>query len=251
MVPRTITGIPDGELPGPPVIKALCHFPEGHVAQLPVIELSLDGAFICSVRPPPVGTDLTVTLQAAARTPIPALEARVVSRRIDPAAADQSGFMVAFQQLADRQRQRLEDLVGLLRKRAPSAKPSPPPAVAERRKQPRVDVDFIAEVPLPIGVKRFRMQNLSMSGALLVIRGRRLPSGVFRGANIDVRVHAPDVEEVIPLQAEVVRVNDQEQPLRVAVRFHDMDDDTAALLESLILYALIQAGFPAFPYVGA
>ena len=121
--------------------------------------------------------------------------------------------------------------------------------MAERRTQPRVDVDFLAEIPLPSGIASFRMLNLSMSGALLVLDKKKLHSAVVQNAELPIEVISQDVGDPLPLTCVVVRVDDgaSDGPT-VAVRFTRMDDDQEAMLESLMLYSMIQKGFPAYPY---
>jgi hypothetical protein len=231
------------------VIRATCHFESGHVARLPVSDLSAEGAFVCSVRPPSIGARVQVTLQADGERPIRGLEARVVGVRLDPASAERSGFELRFAALPEPQRQRLQAMVDRHIDRHEPRPPSERPSVAERRAQPRVDVDFLAEIALPSGIASFRMRNLSMSGALLVLEGRRLHRAVAPNAELPIQVISADVGDPLPLTCVVVRVNTAEgMTPTVAVRFVKMDDDQEAMLESLMLYSLIQRGFPTFPY---
>jgi c-di-GMP-binding flagellar brake protein YcgR len=234
------------------IIRATCHFESGHVARLPVADLSEEGAFLCSVRPPAIGARVHITLQVDADRPVAGLEARVVGVRLDPASAERSGFELRFAEMPDRQHQRLRALIERLANRGLTPPPSEQPSVAERRAQPRVDVDFLAEIPLPSGIASFRMLNLSMSGALLVIekkKKKKLHSAVVQNAELPIQVISQDVGDPLPLTCVVVRVDDgaSDGPT-VAVRFIRMDDDQEAMLESLMLYSMIQKGFPAYPY---
>lgn len=233
------------------IIRATCHFESGHVARLPVADLSEEGAFLCSVRPPAIGARVHVTLQVDADRPVAGLEARVVGVRLDPASAERSGFELRFAEMPERQHQRLRALIERLANRGLTPPPSERPSVAERRAQPRVDVDFLAEIPLPSGIASFRMLNLSMSGALLVFeeKKKKLHAAVVRNAELPIQVISQDVGDPLPLTCIVVRVDASDKDrLTVAVRFNRMDDDQEAMLESLMLYSMIQKGFPSYPY---
>lgn len=214
--------------------------------RFPVAELSAGGAFLCSVRPPDVGVELMMSLQVGAEAHIDALKAEVVAARIDPAAAERSGFEVRFTKVESVQLERLLDLLESLGRSPRKARVSQAPGGHERRGQPRVDVDFRADVALPSGIETIRMENLSLSGALLVA-GDKLPKGLRAGYQTELLVYAPTVPEALAIECKVVRLISGGGKERFAVRFIEMDDDTAATLESLILYAMIQHGFPTLP----
>lgn len=230
------------------VIRATCHFESGHVARLPVSDLTVEGAFICSVRPPAIGSRVHISLQSESDRAVAGLEARVVGVRLDPGSAERSGFELRFAAMPSVQADRLRDLIGRIAARETAARPSNSASVAERRAQPRVDVDFLAEIELGGSIKTFRMRNLSMSGALLVLEKEVLPPEVVPNVELPVEVISTDVGDPLPLTCVVVRIDVNGGQPTVAVRFVDMDHDQEAMLESLMLYSMIQRGFPAFPY---
>lgn len=198
-----------------------------------------------------MSTAVSLTLRVGTEAPISGMTASVIDVRLDPANAERNGFWIRFDPMLRLQRERLQNLVDYLNDQPRPAQSSGPPSVPERRQQARVDVDFRAEVTLPVGLKTFKMLNLSMSGALLVLREEQLPPGLHSGARTEVLVYAPSIPEALNLQCEVVRCMSRGGSPEVAVRFRGMDDDQAALLESLMLYALIQKGFPTYPYAGS
>jgi hypothetical protein len=232
----------------PVVVRAKCQFSEGEQATLLVSDLSLDGAFICSLRPPAIGRAVMVELEAKGIARVGPLKTRVIGMRVDPASAERSGFEVLFPKLTRSESKNIRQLLDRLGEKNLLGRDSRP-SVPERRGQPRVDVDYEADVILGDGRRTFQMINLSMSGALLVVRGDRLPAELKVGAQIELTVFTINVVDGVPLRAEVVRVNPDGDPPNLAVRFPKMDDDTAALLESLMLYALVQRGLPTFPQI--
>jgi hypothetical protein len=82
-----------------------------------------------------------------------------------------------------------------------------------------------------------------------VLEKKRLHSAVVQDAELPIQVISQDVGDPLPLTCVVVRVDAAagDGPT-VAVRFTKMDDDQEAMLESLMLYSIIQKGFPSYPY---
>ena len=224
------------------VVWASCEFPGERPVRLPATEITLNGAKILAMKAPAIGTALHVVLCPAGESAHLALDARVIAARLDPAVPELCYFEVVFGNLDDAVVERLEALCTtapprLLQQRAYA---SP----AERREYPRVDTELGALLAFGGGTHSLRVTNISMSGALLEIGPRSLPSELRPGVVVGLTLFDSNGSETVTLTAVVARIDDTTAPPGIGIRFLRADDQTARSLEGLIVYELVKSGMP-------
>jgi hypothetical protein len=233
----------------PVVARAICESKSGDRSHLYVSDLTLEGAFVLSMKPPPIGEKLAVTLYPMGAPPLPTVDAPVIGVRIDPSDASRTGFEVVFSSVEENL---LRQLVSLLNAHDQPKLPSiKPPSVrpqlkhrAEFRVYPRVQVDFRAYIQLPNSdTVMMSVEDLSMTGAMLHSINRHLPIGIEVGSETSIDLISSRPTEHIGVNAQVVRLsNEEDESVAVSVKFIDLDDITARRIEGLILDALTGEG---------
>ncbi len=224
------------------VCRADCVLPSGDSLCLLVSELSLGGAFIVSMKPPPLGTRIALMLLPEGHPPVGPIDARVIGLRLDPANAKRSGFELMFPDVDDAT---FEDLAVLVAKfEAPEAQPRlTQRGQAEKRQFPRVTVDLSAHVRCPLGAFVARVKNLSMTGAMLVVDtgDPASPALLSSAMEIELTIVSSSPPESIDVRAEVVRLGAGTGAAGVGVRFLDLDEVEARRLEGLMLQGILMS----------
>jgi hypothetical protein len=232
----------------PFVARAICESQDGNKSHLYVSDLTLEGAFVLSMKPPPIGEKLAVTLYPIDAPPLPTVDAPVIGVRIDPSDASRTGFEVAFSSVEGSLSRQLTSVLNSLdRPRLSSIKPpSIRPQIRQRaefRIYPRVQVDFRAYVQLPDSHDLIlEVEDISMSGAMLCSGNIPLPVGMEVGSEISIDFLSSEPTERIGVKAKVVRVRKEEQSFGASVKFLDIDEITARRIEGVILDALTGKG---------
>ncbi len=216
-------------------IKAVCSFPDGDSRRLLVTGLSLGGAFVLSLRPPPFGTSLSMTIYPG-QMPLPPIDSRVIGLRIDPVNIDRCGFEVVFTRLSDTVLSQLSTLIKQLEQKTarPNRErlcPQPNP-----RQHPRVAMQLEAAIHLPQEECPATVVDLSIAGALL--RLEQKTTRFNQGDELQVSIIAPNTPEHLLLRARVVRMVAGSEPPEVGVVFTDINEMVQRRLEGLILEAL-------------
>jgi len=231
------------------VARARCkRVGEEELRRLYATQLDLAGGFILSMDPYEVGALLSMELYPRGCDGLPAVEARVIGRRIDPGNPTRSGFEFVFTYLPDDVFERLARALGQFQYLRTSfdrfeSRPAPGEAsrskqVHERRVDPRVETDLFAEVDLRDVVLICRVLNLSMSGALLESDKGPFPDLIEVGTRLSLRVHVADGNESFTGQAVVTRMDSTTSPSRLGVRFCHDGETSARAIESIMLDVL-------------
>jgi hypothetical protein len=223
----------------PLLARAVCDFGKGNSQRLYMSELTPNGGFVLAMKPPSIGQVFTVTLYPLASPPLPAVDARVIGVRIDPADASRTGFEIVFSSLnQDFPRILAATLESLEKFRRPAVKQAVR-REAERRVYPRVKVDLRAYIELSEGeALTLNVENISMSGAMLLLGDKPLPTSMGLGRQITIHLLSSGPPEHICVKAEVVRLNGPNEPAIAGVQFLDVDETTGYRIEGLILDAL-------------
>jgi hypothetical protein len=233
----------------PFLARAICESQNGDKSHLYVSDLSLEGAFVLSMKPPPIGEKLAVTLYPIGAPPLPTVDAPVIGVRIDPSDASRTGFEVVFSAVEENLSRQLmsilnaHDRPNLASLRPPSIRPQ----IKERaqfRVYPRVKVDFRAYVQLPSSkTVMMDVEDISMTGAMLRTINSHLPIGIEVGSQTSIDFLSSRPTEHISVYAQVVRLRQEaDESVGASVKFLDMDDITGRRIEGLILDALTGEG---------
>lgn len=225
--------------PFPLIARAVCDFGQGNPQRLYISELTPNGCFILAMKPPAMGQRITVTLYPLALPPLPAVEARVIGVRIDPSDASRTGFEIVFSsQNEDFYRKLVSSIESLAQLRPPTVK-SEFRRGAERRIYPRVNLALKAHIDLPSGgTLSLNVQNISMSGAMLLLGNKPLPIDLAIGSQITMHILSSGPPEHIYVKAVVVRLSSTNELPIAGVKFIDVDETTGYRIEGLILDAL-------------
>ncbi|MDJ0766067.1 MAG: PilZ domain-containing protein [Myxococcota bacterium] len=224
--------------PGPMVnvvAKVKCGFQNDGVRDLYATRISLVDMFVLSLRPPPVGTVFSVVLCPLGMQPLPAIQAVVVSAKLDPRDASNCGFEAVFTSLTDVLLEKLHQTLVALE--IPCSPPAPLPS-PERRRDPRVHTRIEAHVDISGQHMSARVENLSMSGAFLRLKSKDIQALIQPGMIIDLNLLHESLPEYLSTQAEVVRRVTCEDGLGVGIRFVKMDGISSQRLEGLLLSVL-------------
>ena len=237
----TRTGRPG--LAEPLVARAICRHESGETRGLYATRISLGGASILSLRPPPVGEELTITFYPRGMAWLSPIRCRVIASRVDPANATRSGFDVVFVELDDAALDALENRIAALEARnRPCFAPEGDGVslLLERRRDPRVAGARKVIVSLPGRQIPLTLTDLSMTGARIALDGRRWESmEICLGARIDLTIVDPFASDSVTLRAEVVRRMTGAEAPGFAVRFVDQDLASVERLEGLILDLIV------------
>lgn len=230
--------------PVPLVARAICQHADGETRALHATRISLGGASLLSLRPPPVGEELTITFYPRGMAWLKPIRCRVIASRVDPSDAERSGFEVVFVKLDDETLDALENRISALEaRRRPCFAPEGDGVSfggLERRRDPRVRGARKVIVSLPGREVPLTLANLSMTGARLTLDGRSWASlELLVGAQVGLSIIDPFASESVSLRAEVVRRSGSGEEPGFGVRFLDMDLATARRLESLILDLIV------------
>lgn len=232
----------------PFVARAICESPDGNKSHLYISDLTLEGAFVLSMKPPPIGEKLSVTLFPIDAPPLPTVDAPVIGVRIDPSDASRTGFEVAFASVEGSLSRQLTSVLNSLdRPRLASIKPpSIRPQIKERaefRIYPRVQVDFRAYVQIPDADNLILdVEDISMSGAMLRSGNIPLPAGMDVGSEISIDFISSGPTEHIGVKAQIVRLRQEKHSFGASAKFRDVDEITGRRIEGLILDALTGEG---------
>jgi hypothetical protein len=216
--------------------KAICSLVGGDTRVLYVTKLTSTYAYIRTLRPPPLATTLSMIIQPIGRGPLPPISARVVGTDLDPGHPYGCGFRAAFTSMGVRSREMLcEALVHLGLRQDPVPEPQD-----ERRVEPRVwtDLQPVARLGTPSGVRTAQVVNVSLGGALLAFDEAEDLSEILACSVIPVDISVTDVPEVLSLRASVVRRTGPGEPYGIAIRFVDVEPATRARIETILLYLL-------------
>ena len=148
-------------------IPVRCELPDGTARMLVARDVTLVGAWIRSMRPPPAGTVIGLTLAPSGQTPLEALRGVVTSSYFDPSDASKTGFEVLFLDIDDEALEALSQLVWGIS--------DPSPARFERRLAPRVPVAEEVRVTCQGRECAAIMHDISMSGAFIEIQPQPQP----------------------------------------------------------------------------
>ncbi len=227
----------------PLVARAICQRASGEMLALHATRISLGGASILSLRPPPLGEELTITFYPRGMAWLRPIRCRVIASCVDPADATRSGFEVVFVDLDDDALDALQSRVAALEARSrPSFAPEGDraPLIFERRRDPRVPGARKVIVRLPGREVPLTLADLSMTGARLALDGRSWESlGLALGARIGLTIIDPFAVESVEVEAAVVRRTSGLELPGFAVRFLELDLATAQRLEGLILDLIV------------
>jgi len=224
------------------VAKALCKFPDGETRNLAATRFSSTEMFIVCMRPPPIGTKISVVLHPNDLYPLPEVVALVTTTLINPANARTNGFganitttdknvIEAFKTalVSD------DSLSG--NENVPSEDTERPQL--ERRVDPRVLTDFEILLETAKSSYKTRAVNLSMSGAMLNFGEAGLPEDVIPGSRIQLDVIDKRKPEYFSLKADVVRlININGALTGIGVKFYDLDPLIASRIEGIILHEI-------------
>ncbi|MEI8255503.1 MAG: PilZ domain-containing protein [Deltaproteobacteria bacterium] len=218
-------------------LRAVCHLPNGQSPRLLVAGLSLGSVFVVSMRPPAIGSKVSIELQAPSGEFLPCIESWVAAVSMDPSDATRCGFELLYVDPDEDVLERLAELI-VIPRNAPDVQLSLGARNAlERRLKPRVDVDMRAQLELPSGALSVRVRDLSMSGAGLLTSDEGLLA-------LPIGTHGPmtmfsSAPECVTVEVRVVRKHYSDEDVGVGVQFIEMADDAALRLEGLILEAVM------------
>lgn len=214
--------------------RALCQFPGGQRRVLYLTRLGPRSADIQCLTPPPVGAPISLTFELETETSSPPVSARVVSTLLDTETGEPCGFTAVFSAMSSQAFQAVRGAVGQLTTLSSSA-PGP-----ERRRAPRIWVDtpFVASIETPNGVRGARVVTMSIAGALLGFSESDPLDDLTPGTRITVDIVLESVPEVVTVPATIVRRNAPSEPYGLGIRFVDMDSQTRARIEGVLLYVL-------------
>ena len=249
-MPRTSTHSPDPHPTGPLVAEAICRMSPTDCRRLHATRLGLVGAFVLSLRPPDVGSSLTIVFhpQGASR-PLPPIEALVIGAYLDPARATHCGFEVLFPRLDDALLDRLAAVVYSLEQQKLPTDEGRHRRLSERRRHPRISTELRGVLELPEERVPFLLVNMSVGGALLVPERPLPPPTLPLGSWFTITLTAPGVEQPLSLRARVAHHIQQDGRIWFGVEFMELDPDRANRLEELLMDAMhvTRAGHPGTP----
>ena len=228
----------DPDPPSSPLVaRALCRLSPTDRRNLHATRLGLVGAFILSLRPPDVGSTLTIVFHPRGEDrPLPPMDAMVIGTRLDPGRPTRCGFEVLFPHLDDRMLDRLASVVQALEQQdLPTDRRSARP---ERRRHPRIRTELRGRLEFPEGDVPFLLTNVSMGGALVVPRHPLPPGMLPLGGWLTITVTPPGGEESLSLRARVARHTQQDGGIAYGVEFVELDGDRANRLEELLMQAM-------------
>lgn len=110
----------------------------------------------------------------------------------------------------------------------------------ERRRDPRVKTDLTAVLETADRRLNARVENLSMSGALLRFDeyGRLLR--LYSGTRVKLSIVSQSVPEALTIEAKVVRVVYCKMFYKIGVQFVNADENTKLRIEGVLLQILSQ-----------
>ncbi|MBW2526945.1 MAG: PilZ domain-containing protein [Deltaproteobacteria bacterium] len=131
------------------------------------------------------------------------------------------------------------ELTEFLAGSAPELTPPPPPQAdapkrEDRRRQPRVDLFAQVWVRFAPGDLLVQLQNISLSGALLVLGEVDRPRWVDVDRAVELAITNPESMENVVVLSRIVRVQRDERGISFAVVFTSVDDVARRGLEDLI-----------------
>ena len=228
----------DPDPPSSPLVaRALCRLSPTDRRNLHATRLGLVGAFILSLRPPDVGSTLTIVFHPRGEDrPLPPMDAMVIGTRLDPGRPTRCGFEVLFPHLDDRMLDRLASVVQALEQQdLPTDRRRAQP---ERRRHPRIRAELRGRLELPQGPVPFLLVNVSMGGALVVPQRPLPPNTLPLGGWLTITITSPGSQEPLSLRARVARHTQQDRHIGYGVEFMELDPDRANRLEELLMNAM-------------
>jgi len=219
--------------------RALCALPDEKPTLLFVTGLAAGGATLLSMRPPALGSLVSMVIHPIGLPALPSLEGRVIGLRVDPEHAERSGFEVVFLHVDEDALSRLQAVVAATRVAMPAVGRAD--AGTEHREDPRVSLDLHAVIALPDGQVTGRLSNIGMGGAFLVTGDRPLPDSVRPGTSF--KLEFPDVGRggTFLLKAKVARVAEPGEPRGFGIRWVHVHRTEERKLEALIVQFLVGA----------
>lgn len=234
-------GVETGGQPKVPVVaRAICKLDDGEQRIFYATRFSLDDLFVLSMRPPPVGTEMKVTLCPLGLRPLPTLAVRVVSTILDPGDAGRCGFGAIITTLDEDSLVAVHDAMltlGLASTDEGERRPS-----IERRQDPRVWIDLRACLTVSDVKFEVRVVNLSLSGALVHFDTDAVPPEFRPGMVVDLDFIHEWAPEIVSVSATIVRLVGVGRPTGIGLRFNGMETQVEARLEGIILYVLGDLG---------
>lgn len=219
------------------VARVDCALPDGTSRRLYASRVTRGGAFILAMRPPALGTVLTLHLELAGHEPIEEqIEALVIGQRVDPGDAERTGFEVVFTRISKEARRLLGSVLDTMPSPALELVPAPR-HTPEQRREPRVATmlrGVLVLQPEPLTVE---IVNLSLSGALLGLGAKACP--LEPGDVAELSIVAPAIPETVNLQVRIVRCSSD--PPGLGVHFLTLDPQMERRIEGLLIDALGQA----------
>ena len=213
--------------------KAVCGFPDGTAHRLYVTGLSLGGAAILALQPPPIGEVIEITLYGVRLGPLPPIRARVTRVQNDVASVERNGFEVSFLDLDDGLLDRLTcTLIAL------DAAHVALPHLAESRSAFRVVCQLEARIETPGKACPGVIMDLSVSGALVRVAADALEAPPVRGGELGLIVVEPEHHETLTIGACVAWTAIGPRQRLIGVQFDRREGEPLTKIRDLILDVL-------------
>lgn len=204
-------------------------------------ELSPLGAFIVTMMPPPVGTQLEIVLCPRWRESIPPIKARVVENRLDVTNAWGTGFGARFIAPPSQVLEAIEQIIKRAQQETPRQEVgSTTRKFAERRLHPRVRADLTVMLHLPWDEVAANVEDLGMGGALLNFPHMPLWEPPESEQRVILEFPVLGKADTVPVLATICHVDTAEGIVKVGVEFRALEDYARRCVESHILAALSQ-----------
>jgi len=223
------------------VAEAVCHLDIDDSRRLHASSLGLEGAFLLSLRPPAVGTTMTIVFYPlGTHEPLLPIQAMVTSASMDPSRATRCGFEVLFLYLDDDQMDELSAVVRSLEQGGLCTDLVAHRQWPERRRDPRVPIDLMGVLKLAEGNVPIRVINMSMSGALMVLESPQSLQFLPLGGGLSFEIQT-SLGDALVLKAHVVRHASPDERVMIGVKFTDQGRGQRRRLEELLLFAMVKA----------
>lgn len=215
--------------------------------QLPVLRLTASLVRVAAMHPPALGAQLSIALYPPAGDPVGPLNARVVAVHLHPGDPRRCAFDL-LPMAGPEERARLSELIDGLeatdflwgrRGRIKDLDSMPVTSGFERRAVPRVPMAVAVRLHIADEVRRARLLDLSMTGALLDLAEEAREGQIAFASRVEVELPEPS-EERLRVAGHVVRMEGWHGVRRLAVRLERTDKATAHRLERILLRALCE-----------
>lgn len=211
---------------------AVCTFDSGETRRLLASDYSCEKIVVVTMRPPPLGASVLVSLENGEQTePFLVAETVVEETSYDPKDAMKCGFVAAVTELRGN-RVQTESLLDVDDNDTNNQKR------AERRSAARVRTKLEVLVSWPGKKLAGQMLNLSLTGALVSFGRNSLPDEVEVGVLAHLRIVDRLCSPAPAVKVEFVRLIGMGTASSAGVRFIDVDETTLFHLESIMLETL-------------